>query len=222
MRPLMLEYPDDPETWSIDDSFLFGADLLIAPVLYEAIRSRDVYLPKGEWYDFWTGTRVAGGGVVQTPVTLERIPIFVRGGAFIFRQPVVQHTGEMPGQPLEVQVFPAPTSEAVLYEDDGESPGYEKGQSMRRRFRQSRSDAAVTIEVAAPEGPYRPAARSLVLSVRWDGKPRRVARGSTTLTRFKTPEELANQASGWTVSSNGFVIVKQPDDFAATTVLIER
>jgi hypothetical protein len=159
---------------------------------------------------------------VQTPVTLERIPIFARGGAFIFRQPVVQHTGEMPGQPLEVQVFPAPTSEAVLYEDDGESPAYEKGQSMRRRFRQSRSDAAVTIDVAAPEGPYRPAARSLVLSVRWDGEPRRVARGSTTLTRFKTTEELANQASGWTVSSNGFVVVKQPDDFAATTVLIER
>jgi alpha-glucosidase len=155
-------------------------------------------------------------------VTLERIPIFVRGGAFIFRQPVVQHTGEMPGQPLEVHVFPAPTSEAVLYEDDGESMAYEKGQSMRRRFRQSRGNAAVTIEIAVPEGPFRPAARSLVLSVLWDGEPRRVARGSATLTRYPTLEELANQASGWTLSGNGFVIVKQPDDFAATTVLIER
>ena len=57
MRPLMLEYPDDPQTWGLDDAFMFGGDLLIAPVLHEAIRSRDVYLPKGEWYDFWTGTR---------------------------------------------------------------------------------------------------------------------------------------------------------------------
>jgi alpha-glucosidase len=222
MRPLMLEYPDDPQTWGVDDAFMFGSDLLIAPVLHEAIRTREVYLPKGAWYDFWTGTHVTGGAVVQTPVTLERIPIFVRGGAFIFRQPVVQHTGEMPGQPLEVHVFPAPTSEAVLYEDDGESMAYEKGQSMRRRFRQSRGNAAVTIEIAVPEGPFRPAARSLVLSVLWDGEPRRVARGSATLTRYPTLEELANQASGWTLSGNGFVIVKQPDDFAATTVLIER
>ena len=229
MRPLMLEYPDDTQTWGLDDEFMFGGDLLIAPVLQEAVRTRDVYLPKGEWFDFWTGARAAGGSVLPTPVTLERIPIFVRGGAFIFRQPVVQHTGEMKGQPLDVHVFPAPSSEAVLYEDDGESMAYQKGQSMRRRFRQSRTDAAVTIDIAAPEGPFRPAARSLVLSVRWDGEPRRVARGSTplaasgatTLTRYTTIDELAQQASGWTMG-NGFVVVKQPDDFAATTVLVER
>ncbi len=74
MRPLMLEYPDDPQTWGVDDAFMFGGDLLIAPVLHEAIRTREVYLPKGEWYDFWTGTHVTGGAVVQTPVTLERMP----------------------------------------------------------------------------------------------------------------------------------------------------
>ncbi|MCA1583471.1 MAG: DUF5110 domain-containing protein, partial [Acidobacteria bacterium] len=222
MRPLVLEYPDDQQTWALDNAFMFGGDLLIAPVLNEAERERDVYLPKGDWYDFWTGTRTAGGANVRTPVTLERIPIFVRGGAFIFRQPVVQHAGEMPGQPLEVHVFPAPSSEAVLYEDDGETMAHEKGQSMRRRFRQSRTDAAVTIDVGAPEGPFRPAARSLVLWVRSEGEPRRVASGSTTLTRHPTPQALASQAAGWTVSSNGFVIVKQPDEFAATTVLIER
>ncbi|MFN2444431.1 MAG: glycoside hydrolase family 31 protein [Vicinamibacterales bacterium] len=222
MRPLVLEYPDDQQTWALDNAFMFGGDLLIAPVLNEAERERDVYLPKGDWYDFWTGTRTAGGANVRTPVTLERIPIFVRGGAFIFRQPVVQHTGEMPGQPLEVHVFPAPSSEAVLYEDDGETMAHEKGQSMRRRFRQSRTDAAVTIDVGAPEGPFRPAARSLVLWVRSEGEPRRVSSGSTTLTRHPTPQALASQAAGWTVSSNGFVIVKQPDEFAATTVLIER
>ena len=93
---------------------------------------------------------------------------------------------------------------------------------MRRRFSQSRSDAAVTIDVAAPEGSFRPAARSLVLSVRWDGEPSRVTGAGATLPRFKTPEELTAQASGWTLASNGFVVVKQPDTFAATTVLIER
>jgi alpha-glucosidase len=221
MRPLVLEYPDDPTTWSLDDQFLFGSDLLIAPILYEAVRERDVYLPKGEWYDLWSGRRYAGGASVRMPVTLDRIPIFVRSGAFIFRQPVIQHTGQMAGQPLEVHVFPAASSESVLYEDDGESMAYAKGEVMRRRFHQSRTEASVTVEVAAPEGPYRPAARSLALWVRWDGEPRRVSSGTTALTRY-TPEQFTGQATGWSMSDNGFVIVKQQDSFGAMTVTIER
>lgn len=221
LRPLVLEYPDDPRTWGMDEEFMFGGDLLIAPVLHEAERVRDVYLPKGEWYDFWSGRQYVGGGGVRVPVTLEKIPIFARGGAFIFRQPVVQHTGEMRGQPLEVQVFPATSSEAVLYEDDGETMAYEKGEWMRRRFRQMRTDVAATIQVEAPEGSFRPDARSLALSVRWDGEPRRVVSGTAALTRY-TPQQLAGQASGWAVSDTGFVIVKQPDTFGALTVTIER
>jgi alpha-glucosidase len=221
MRPLMLEYPDDSNTWSLDEQFLFGSDLLIAPVLREAERERDVYLPKGEWYDFWSGRRYAGGAGIRVPVTLDRIPIFARAGSFIFRQPVIQHTGEMPGQPLEVQVFPAAASDAVLYEDDGETMAYLKGNVMRRRFRQARTDASVTIDVAVPEGPYRPKARSLAILVKWDGEPRSVANGSTTLTRY-TPEQLAVQASGWTIDENGFVVVKQPDSFGAMTLTISR
>ena len=111
MRPLVLEYPDDPRTWGLDDEFMLGRDLLLAPVLQEAQRERDIYLPKGEWFDFWTGRRYEGGVNARIPVTLESIPIFVRGGAFVFSQPVVQHTGEMAGKPLEVQVFPAAASD---------------------------------------------------------------------------------------------------------------
>jgi alpha-glucosidase len=100
LRPLMLEYPADPKVLGIQDQFLFGADLLVAPVLREEMPMREVYLPAGDWFDFWTGQRLAGGGSIRVPVTLESIPIFVRGGAFLFRQPVVQHTGQMAGQPL--------------------------------------------------------------------------------------------------------------------------
>ncbi|MGH9347635.1 MAG: glycoside hydrolase family 31 protein [Vicinamibacterales bacterium] len=221
MRPLVLEFPDDPRTWGLEDQFMFGDDLLVAPALHEAQREREVYLPTGDWYDYWTGRRYEGGASARLAVTLESIPLFARGGAFVFRQPVVQHTGEMPGQPLDVRVFPAASSQAVLYEDDGETLAFEKGQSMRRRFRQARNDAGVTIDVDAPEGAYRPAARSLVLSTRWDGEPRRVTSGAAALTRY-TPQELAAQASGWTMEAGGHVIVKQPDPFTAMRVAIER
>jgi alpha-glucosidase len=222
LRPLFLEFPDDSATWSMDEQFMFGRDLLIAPVLREGELQRDVYLPKGEWFDFWSGRRHEGGKPVVVPVTLDTTPVFVRGGAFIFRQPVVQHTGEMPGQPLEVHVFPAASSERTLYEDDGETHAYRKDGFMLRTFRQARAaEASATIDVTAPGGSYRPKARDLVFQVRWDGEPRRVTTGSTALTRY-TSEELTTQASGWTLSDTGFVVVKQPDRFEALRIVIER
>ena len=221
MRPLVLEYPDDRRTWGLDDEFMFGHDLLLAPVLQEAERVREVYLPKGEWFDFWTGRRYEGGANARVPVTLESIPIFVRGGAFVFSQPVVQHTGEMPGKSLDVQVFPATASEGVIYEDDGETMAYAQGASMRRRFSQSRNASATTIDVAAPEGSFRPSARDLVLSVRGLDDASSVTSGSTTLTRY-APRELTTHAAGWTVSDTGFVVVKQPDNFGALRVVITR
>jgi alpha-glucosidase len=221
MRPLVLEYPDDSRTWGLDDEFMLGRNLLLAPVLQEAQRERDLYLPKGEWFDFWTGRRYEGGKGARIPVTLDSIPIFVRGGAFVFRQPVVQHTGELAGKPLEVQVFSATTSEAALYEDDGETMAYAQGAFMRRRFTQSRTTTTASIDIAAPEGSFRPAARDLVLSVQWSGEVNRVTSGSTTLTRFSA-QDLATRPSGWAVSDTGFVTVKQSDPFAALRVVIER
>jgi alpha-glucosidase len=222
MRPLVLEFPGDARTYGLDDQFMWGSDLLIAPVLREAERQRELYLPTGEWFDFWSGRRYAGGQSVVVPVTIDSTPIFVRGGAFIFRQPVIQHTGEMAGQPLDVHVYPAARSQATLYEDEGDGYAYRQNGFMRRTFTQSRDAAAsATIEAATPEGTYRPPKRDLVFHVHWDGDPRRVVTGTTTLTRY-TPQELTTQASGWTVSGTGVVVVKQPDSFEAVRVVIER
>jgi alpha-glucosidase len=165
-RPLFLEYPDDPRTYGMADEFLFGSDVLVAPVLREGMTEREVYLPKGEWYDYESGRKYEGGRGVRVPVTLERIPVFVRGGAILFRQPVVQHTGEMAGQPLRVLVHAGGPSEGWLYEDDGLSPDYARGVSVRRRFSARPSAAGWTVEVGAPEGSYRPGAREVVVEVR--------------------------------------------------------
>jgi alpha-glucosidase len=222
MRPLVLEYPEDARTWDLDDAFMWGSDLLIAPVLSETETVRDLYLPKGDWYDFWTARRYQGGADVHLPVTLEHIPMFVRGGAFVFRQPVIQHTGQMPGQPLEVHVYPAPLSDGRLYEDDGETQTYRQGNFMLRSFHQVRTgNVSATIEIRAPEGRFRPAPRDLVLWVPWDGEPNQVTSGGTTLTRYSA-QDLANQPAGWMVTDTGFVVVKQPDRFQASTISIAR
>jgi alpha-glucosidase len=220
LRPLFLEYPEDAQTYALDDEFLLGRDLLAAPVLREGASQREVYLPKGDWYDFWTGRQATGGATIQLPVSLETIPLFVRGGAFLFRQPVVQHTGEMPGQPLIVGVYPASRSEASLYEDDGESTEYKTGAFARRRFTQTRAEARAVIEVGAPEGPYRPPARDLVLSVLFDGEPKQVLLGTEPLPR-RSPAELLAKTRGFSASF-GLVTVRLPDRLEALRVTIER
>ncbi|HYC93371.1 MAG TPA: glycoside hydrolase family 31 protein [Thermoanaerobaculia bacterium] len=208
MRPMFVEFPDEGATWGMDDQFLFGPDLLIAPVLRAGVTERGVYLPKGEWYDFWTGRRYTGGRGITVPVTMQAIPIFVRGGAFVFGQPVVQHTGEMAGQPLEVTLYPSGTSERTFYEDAGDGFAYERGGFARRRFRARKEGAATIVEIGAPEGSYRPRPRALQLAVR-GVEASRVSMGGTALPR-----------SDWTVR-DGTVVVTLRDAFERVEIRIE-
>jgi len=209
IRPLFLEFPADGQTWGLDDELMFGRDLLVAPVLRSEVRERDVYLPAGDWYDFWTGHHEAGGRRLTVPVTIESLPLFVRGGGFVFRQPVVQHTGAMAGQPLDVFVFPAVASEASLYEDDGETTHPEA--SSKRRFAQSRSGETITIDVGAAVGPWRPKARDLRLHVRTDAPVGRVL-----------VDGKPAAAQQWAVGGDGFAVVTLPDRFDAFRVALAR
>jgi len=81
MRPLFVDFPDDPQAWEVEDQFMFGADILVAPVLSEGLRSRSVYLPKGvTWQDAWTGEPYEGGQTLDADAPLEQIPVYVRAG----------------------------------------------------------------------------------------------------------------------------------------------
>ncbi len=218
MRPLFLEFPEDERVAAIDDEFLFGPDLLVAPVLREGATEREVYLPQVDWFDYWTGRPLAGGRTIHVPATLDSFPLFVRGGAFIFRQPVVQSTDEMPGKPLRVLVAPARESEASFYEDDGGTLNYRKGDSVKRRFHQSRGDSALVIEMSAPEGPYRPAARDLILETWTEREPQSVSIESGTGSRNAVvlphldAVALAGSPVGWTYAER-LLTVKVGDRF---------
>lgn len=94
MRPMVLACPDDRLAWSFETQYMLGDDLLVAPVLRPGGAVR-VYLPAGDWFDFWTGEKVTGGRVVETVAALERIPVYVRAGAVLKLGPAVQSTRDI-------------------------------------------------------------------------------------------------------------------------------
>lgn len=83
MAHLIYDFPDDPSVREIEDEYMFGRDLLVAPVIWEGVRAREVYLPEGEWYDLWTGARFTGKQMVNFACPLDRVPVFVRDGGAI-------------------------------------------------------------------------------------------------------------------------------------------
>jgi alpha-glucosidase len=142
MRPLWFEYPDDARTYLVEDQYLVGRDLLVAPVVTESVTKRHVYFPAGDnWVDWWTGKTYEGGKDADIDAPLARLPLFARAGAVVPTQPVIQHTGEMPGVPLTLTVaFSTPvtvqtvpempvqkSTTSYLYEDAGEGYEYARG-----------------------------------------------------------------------------------------------
>ena len=227
LRPLFLEFPDDEKLAGMDDEFMFGGDLLVAPVLHEGMTEREIYLPKGDWFDYSTGKQFTGGRKIKLPVTLDSIPMLVRAGGFIFRQPVVQSTDQMPGNPLKILIAPAKESEASLYEDNGETLDYRHGDFMKRRFHQASDDQETTIEISTAEGSYRPARRGLVLETWMDRSPKSVAllTGDEIAGKILLPhlmeDALAKSTSGWSFA-NGRITVKCNDSFKQMRFVIKH
>jgi alpha-glucosidase (family GH31 glycosyl hydrolase) len=110
--------------------------------------SRQVYLPKGDWYDFWTGERQAGGREITRKVDLATMPLYVRAGAVVPFGPVKQYTGEKVDAPLEVTVYPGVDGSFLMYEDDGASFDYRKGAWMGIEMKWNDSRRVLSMRLA--------------------------------------------------------------------------
>jgi len=215
MRPLVLNYPDDPRAWGLGHQFLWGDDLLVAPVTREGARAWPVYLPAGVWHDFWTGDRHEGPGGVTLSAPLDRLPLLVRAGAIVPMGPVVQHTGERPLDELTLLVYPEGTSAFELYEDDGRTHGYRRGHYALTRVECAAAPGAVTVRIGEPVGARDvvPASRRYLLRLRIDGARPVAAEGHGPLPRRAGPGE---DGAGWWEDGPGFVVVRPPAGPAPT------
>lgn len=117
-RALVMDYPNDPHAWAIDDQYLMGEDLLVAPVT-AGEHDRDVYLPEGDWFDYWTHRRITGAQRLRVATPLDHIPLFVRAGAVLPNAEPTLSTKDSNSFALTVQVYGDGHRPCVLYEDDG-------------------------------------------------------------------------------------------------------
>ncbi|MBN2182752.1 MAG: glycoside hydrolase family 31 protein [Sedimentisphaerales bacterium] len=152
MRAMWLQYPDDENARGLGSQYLWGPDILIAPVFTKGATSRDVYLPHGQWYDLWTNESVTGGRIVTRQVDLKTMPVYVRAGAIIPFDPVRQYTGQSVDGPTTLKIYRGANGQFTIYEDDGISLDYLKGRATWTSMSWDDSEQRLIIEPGAPEG----------------------------------------------------------------------
>jgi len=201
VRPLIFDYPNDPQVRNDVDAWMFGDDLLVSPVVEQGQSDKHIYLPEGRWIDWFKGTVYRGGQTVDYALDSKHwddIPLFIRDGAIIPTQPVMDFIGQQAVTTLTVDVFPSATpTHFDYYDDDGVSYAYEHGDyfSQTLSARRSKSDAEFTI--IAPTGSYRPPLQYYLVQWHSDGTPQLTDRG-TALTTYDNLASLQNAAGeGW-------------------------
>lgn len=148
VRALWLHYPDDATAVLRGDEYLWGREMLVAPVVEKGATTRNVYLPKGDWYDFWTEEKLAGGREISKAVDLATTPLYVRAGAILPLGPVKQYTSEKVDGPLTLTVYPGADGAFTLYEDDGATFNYRQGEFTKIQINWNNARRTLSLRLA--------------------------------------------------------------------------
>jgi len=225
-RPLFWEFPDDPGSANVTDSWMLGDSILVSPVNQEGQTKKSIYLPPGRWISFPLAVMVRapeeeGGTGMAVPETIDGgatidvttdattwsdLPMFVRSGSILASQPVLQYMAEKPITQITLDVWPDASHAAkfTVYDDDGETYAYEHGAFFAQAVSATQSGTVTTISFERPKGAYRTAIRSY--RVRVHGS----ASGTATLNGRELPVTPAQGGIQVTVPAGtaGKLIVK--------------
>ncbi len=182
-RPLYLVFPDLDEAYRHPDEYLFGDEFLCAPIV-DSSGKRDVYLPPGTWYDFFTDKAMNGGVTIPTTHTLEDFPLFVKDGAIIPIANDMEYSDESSLDSLNVEIYGRKDAHYELYEDDGNSLEYEDGRYAWTPISSARSKSgSQEVEIGPTKGEFsgQPPRRAYTVVFHGFGRPRNVAIGGKAI-----------------------------------------
>ena len=199
MRPLFLDYPTDPRVVNLADQYLFGPEILVAPILDEGARERNVYLPEGNWFDYWSENTHEGPGLITTRAELNMLPLFVRQGAIIPMGPDMQYSSQYALNPLTLEIYRGANRSLILYEDDGESTAYRNGDYTETRFEVIQTEHEFIChlgEIKGKFGGYTPE-RALILNIHQQPQLAAVVCDAEPVPLMKSPEALSDAPTSW-------------------------
>jgi alpha-glucosidase len=200
-RPLMWEFPDDEKCDEDVRSWMFGDALFVSPIVEHGLPAHTFYLPAGEWFDYASGKPITGGHDMSLPIdaeTWQDVPLYVRAGSILASQPATKGNELSPAAPLLLDVFPSAARVAnfVVYDDDGHTYAYEKGEFFRQEVTAKHSGASTDVAMNAATGSYHPPFSNYVLRVHQASGS--VTSNGATLKKFASESafQSANEA-GW-------------------------
>ncbi len=205
VRPLYLEYPSLGKAYNYPGEYLFGEQFLVAPVT-DSLGDKEVYLPPGEWIDYFTGQKYFGGKTIREKYPLDRMPLFVKAGAIIPMQPDMAYSDEKPLETLVLDVYAGDKGSFSLYEDDGNSLDYKTGKSARTPLAFTKAGGKAEVSVGPTKGEYtgQPAARAYQVRIHGIAKP-----GSVTVNNKKV--EMGEGKEGWSWDKDKSVVIVTVD-----------
>jgi alpha-D-xyloside xylohydrolase len=152
MRPLVMDFRADMRAANIGDQFMYGPAFLVNPVTEPASTTRPVYLPQAKWYDFWTGTSIEGGRMINAITPLDRLPLYIRAGSILPLGPDQEWSTQKPEDPIELRIYPGADGDFVIYEDENDNYNYEK--SVYATITLHWDDAAHTLTIGDRKGQF--------------------------------------------------------------------
>jgi len=174
MKALVLDYQDDENVYEIGDQYLFGNSLLVCPVTTKGAQTRSVYLPEGEWYDWWTGKKYSGKQYHHIVTPLDTMPVFAKAGAIIPSQPSMNYVGEKKAEVITLDVYPGKNGSFDLYEDDGESLDYQKGSFSLTKISTTSTANSFSITIRQPQGRFTPTKHRYLVQLHSNNTPKKI------------------------------------------------
>lgn len=207
MRGLVLDYQNDPNVYSIGDQYLFGSSMLVCPVTTKGAQTRTLYLPEGEWYDFWTGKKYQGKQYMNVVTPIERMPIYLKAGSIIPTQEVMNYIGEKPADPITVSIYPGGSSSYNLYDDDGRSLNYQNGEYALTLIETEERGNVIQVTIHPPKGEFEVPERTYRIRTIMENAPASVAVGKKSLKKSESPGNNMgwhyDEESNWLVVTPG-------------------
>ncbi len=159
-HPMYYDYPEAEEAYKFRSQYMFGGEMFVAPIASpldttNMLAAKSVWIPPGEWIEWYSGTRLRGPKVVERRFALDEIPIYVKAGSIIPMQPKMKNTSEKPLESMILTIFPGESGIAQVYDDDGISSGYQKGECAWTTVRQTRLDSrTMKVQISPTEGNF--------------------------------------------------------------------